>query len=243
LDTAAAGRTAVKRAVTVLLAVFAGGLVPLGFATATAFADNPPVLTESFETVSGLPAGWKFAEWVPGASRATVVNGAAAEGTHFLRVISDRPNHARVVISVRVSPNTSYQFQAMVKASGANANIAAVLGMEDQYAVTDSVRTDTQWRPLSLYVKVGSQTTINVTMGLGYFGQLNVGMADFDAVTVTQVNAIPNGATVADLTTPTKPNTAAESTPTQSSDTVIWVFVGILGAVGHRCGCVPHAPA
>jgi len=94
------------------------------------------------------------------------------------------------------------------------------------------VRTDAQWRPLDLYVKVGPQTTIELTMGLGHFGQLNVGTADFDAVTVTQVSAIPNGATVADLATPVKSETAAGSTPTQGTNLDVWYFAGILAVVG-----------
>jgi hypothetical protein len=219
-----------------ILLVFAGWLASLGFGTASALADNSPVMTESFESGSGLPSGWKFVEYVKGNSTATIVSGAAADGTHFLRIVSTKPNHARVIVPVRVTPNTSYQFQVMVKASGANANMAAVLGTYEQYTVTDSVRTDTQWRPLDLYVKVGPQTTIDLTMGLGHFGQLNVGTADFDAVTVTQVGAIPNGATVADLATatpaPAKPDTAAESTFTQSPNEAIWLVVGVLIAVG-----------
>jgi hypothetical protein len=236
LNTAAERHSALKRAVTILSVVVAGWLVSLAFGTGSAHADNSPVMTESFESVSGLPAGWKFVEYVHGNSTHTIVTGAAADGTHFLRIVSNKPNHARVIIPVRVTPNTSYRLNVMVKASGANANMAAVLGMDGQYTVTDSVRTDTQWQPLNLYVKVGPQTTIDLTMGLGHFGQLNVGTADFDAVSVTQVSAIPNGATVADLATataaPAKPDTAAQSTFTQSPNEGIWVVVGVLVAVG-----------
>jgi hypothetical protein len=235
LDTAAEGRTGAKRAVTVLLAV-AGWLLSFGLGTATALADGPPVISESFESGSGLPTGWRFVEYTQGNSTATIASGAAADGTHFLRIVSSKPNHARVVVPVRLTPNTNYRFHVMAKAGGANANTAAVLGTAGQYTVTDSVRTDTQWQPLDLYVKVRPQTSIDLTMGLGYFGHLNVGRADFDAVTVTQVSAIPNGATVADLTTaaaaPTKPNTTAASTVTQGPNRAIWVFVGILVVVG-----------
>ncbi len=235
MDTAAGGRTGARRAVTVLLAVVTGWLVSPGLGTATVLAGDSPVLTESFESVSGLPAGWKFVEYTQGNSTATTVSGAAADGTHFLRIVSSKPNHARVMAPVQVTPNTSYRFQVMVKASGANANMAAVLGVDGQYTVTDSVRTDTQWQPLDLYVKVGPQTTIDLTIGLGHFGQLNLGTADFDAVTVTQVSGIPNGATVADLApaaaAPAKPKTAAEGTFTQSPNKAIWVFVGILVGV------------
>jgi hypothetical protein len=229
--------------VTVLFAAVAGWLASLGLGTTSALADNCPatadnclVGTESFESSASLPAGWKFSEWVPGTSTATIVSGAAADGTHFLRIVSSKLNHARVVVPVRVNPNRNYRFRVMAKARGANANMAAVLGVDGQYTVTNSVRTDTQWQPLDLYVKVGPQTTIDLTMGLGHFGQLNVGAAEFDAVTLTQVSAIPSGATVADLATavthPAKPKTAAGSSVTQGPSKAIWVFVGLLVVVG-----------
>ena len=235
MNTAARGRTAAKRAVIVLFAIVAGSLVSLGPGSAATLADGPPVISESFESVSGLPAGWKFSEFVKGNSTATIASGAAADGTHFLQIASSKPNHARVVVPVQITPNRNYQFHVMAKASGANANMAAVLGTEGQYTVTNSVRTDTQWQPLDLYIKAGPQTTVDLTMGLGHFSQLNVGTADFDAVTVTQVSAIPNGATVADLATatpaPARPETAAGSALTQGSE-AIWVSVGILVVVG-----------
>jgi hypothetical protein len=234
-----AGRRTAKRTVTVLLAVATGWLASLGLGIATAIADDPPALTESFESVSSLPAGWKFVEYTQGNSTATIVSGAAADGTHFLQIVSSKPNHARVVVPVRVTPNTSYRFRVMVKASGANANMAAVLGTEGPYTVTESVRTDTRWQPLDLYVKVGPQTSIDLSMGLGYYGQVNVGTAGFDAVTMTQVNGIPSDARVADFAsaaatpaTPATPKTAATSTFTQGPNKVIWVFVGILVVVG-----------
>ncbi|MBV9060758.1 MAG: hypothetical protein JOZ09_16620 [Pseudonocardiales bacterium] len=234
MNTTAAERSAAKLAVIVLFTAVAEALVYFGIDTAPAFADNALVIAESFESVSGLPAGWRFMEYTPGNSTVTIASGAAADGTHFMRIVSRQPNHARVVLPVRVTPNTSYQFHAMVKANGANENMAAVLGTEGQYAVTPTVRTDTRWQPLDLYIKVGSQTAVDLNMGLGYFGQLNVGTADFDAVTVTQVSAIPNGATVADLRTPPNQETAAGNTvaPGPNKDTWVFVLVGILVVVG-----------
>lgn len=235
MDTTAGGSAAAERVVAVLLAVIAGWLSSLGLGTATALADDPtdpPVLTESFESVPGLPGGWRFSEYTKGNSEAAILSGAAADGTHFLRIASSKLNHARVVVPVKVIPNTSYRFQVMVKARDANPELAAVLGLDGQYTATDSVRTDAQWQPLELYVKVGPQSTIDLTMGLGHFGQLNVGTAEFDAVTLTQVSAIPNGATVVDLGTPAKPATANDSTSTQGPSRGIWVFVGILVLVG-----------
>lgn len=235
LDTATARRARAKPAVTVLFTVVVGLLVSWGLGTATALADSSAVVAQSFESVSGLPAGWDFVEYTPGDSTVAIVKGAAANGRYFLGIVSSKPHHAGVVVPVQVSSNTSYQFHAMARASGANRNAAAVLGMEGHYTVTPLVRTDSRWQPLGLYVKIGPQTTIDLSRGLGYFGQLNVGTADFDAVTVTQVGAIPSGATVADLTTPppapAKPQTAAGSTLSQGPNEALWVFVGILAVV------------
>jgi len=225
------GRILVKRAVSVLLAVAAAWLVSLGLTTATALADNSPVMSESFESSSGLPAGWKFVEYTQGISTATIVSGAAADGTHFLRIVSSKLNHARVMAPVQVTPNASYQFHAMARASGVNANAAAVLGVDGQVTISDSVRTNTQWRPLDLYVKSGPQTTIDLTMGLGNFGGLNLGTADFDAVTVTEVSAIPNGAPVVDLAT-VAPPPAAANTSQHDFTGGIWGFISILVVIG-----------
>ena len=63
LDTAAARRITANRAVTVVFSVVAGWLVCIGFGNASALSDQstpspmPPVMTESFESGSGLPAG------------------------------------------------------------------------------------------------------------------------------------------------------------------------------------------
>jgi hypothetical protein len=146
MDTATAGRTGARRAVTVLLAVVAGFLVSLGSGSAVALADGPPMITESFESVSGLPAGWRFSEFTKGNSTVTIASGAAADGTHFLRIASSRPNHARLVVPVQITPNQNYQFHVMVKASGANANMAAVLGVDGQY--TGIIRGSNKFLPL-----------------------------------------------------------------------------------------------
>lgn len=219
----------------VVVAVVSGWLIFLGFGTAAAGADNSTVLTESFESVSGLPAGWKFVEYTRGNSTARIVRGAAADGTHFLRIVSSKPNHARVVVPVRVAPNKNYRWQVMVKARGATTNTAAVLGVEGQLTVTDSVRTDTQWQPLDLYVRVGAQTIVELTMGLGHFGQLNVGTADFDGVTLTQVDVIPHGATVVAVgraaPAAATPKTAAASTFTHGPNPALGLLVGILVVV------------
>ena len=183
----------------VAVALLVAGVTSLATAGPAGAADAT-VVSESFENGSGLPAGWNLVEYTAGASRVAIATGAAAAGSHFLQIVSDRPNHARVLIPVPVLADTTYALRASVKAGGAAPQqTAAVLGIEEVFAVTESVRDDTQWHPLELLFRTGGKTSVVLELSLGYFGSVNAGTASFDAVTVTPLAATPAGATVTDL--------------------------------------------
>lgn len=202
----------------------------------TALATPVPLVSESFESGVGLPVGWQFVEYRTGISSAAVVAGRAADGAHFLRISSPTPNHARVLVPVTLAPSTTYRFHALARANVTGPGAAAVLGIDGQYTVTDSVRTDDRWQDLDLYVRPGLGAPVELSLGLGHFGQLNAGVADFDSVTVEPVDAVPAGAVVAgpdpaDTATPV-PQAAADVALSTGPSPLLWLFVGILAAVG-----------
>jgi hypothetical protein len=214
-------------------------LAAVGPGAAAANAQDTAALGESFESVRALPAGWTLSEYVPGASAVSVADTGGADGARFLRITSSRPNHARVIVPVAVTPNAAYRFRAMARSSGADpGQAAAVLGLDGAYTVTGSVRSDDRWQPLELFLKVGSRTHLDLTLGLGHFGQLNGGTADFDAVTVTRVAAVPaDAAVVADLAPPPtatpQPATAADvSLGGHPPPAGLWVIMALLAAGG-----------
>lgn len=231
-----------RRVAAMLIAVVAAGLAMVTVGATTANAEDAPVVDQSFETGSGLPANWRFAEFVAGASRFVIANGAGFDGSHFLQIVSDKPNHARMVISVPVRADTTYRFRAMAKSSGTDPKqAAAVLGIDGVFSVTDSVRTDQDWQPLELLFKTGSQTSVDVALSLGYYGSSNVGTASFDAVTVTALAAPPGDKPVTDLTgaqaggtagTPARTATDTAAPDSSGPSSALWVVLAILVAGG-----------
>ncbi|WP_410499283.1 hypothetical protein [Chitinibacter sp. S2-10] len=160
------------------------------------------VYSESFETGTTLPAGWALQAWQPDVSRAELSHGA-------LHLSSSKANHARVVKAVAVEPNRTYLLSAKVKARGANANkLAAVIGVEGVYASSDTVRDDLQWHTLEVYIKSNDVSSVNLLLGLGHFGNENLGEAWFDEVNLQAVDAIPAGSKVLDM-----PRTIATAAP------------------------------
>lgn len=197
------------------LLTFAAGLLPAtaadgpagggGSGAVPSSTPSADALSESFErgpfdAGSGLPTGWRLEAFTPGLSRVEVLEDPAADGNHFLRITSEQPNHASVVIPVGVQPQSLYRFSASVRASATNADVmAAVLGVRSQYAVSPTVRTNTSWQPLELYVRTGIQNVVEFTASLGHFGQPNSGTADFDQIAITKVTTVAPGATVVDF--------------------------------------------
>jgi len=197
----------------------------LGLLAVAAGADAAPIVSQSFEgsgaTSSGattsttagsatpelkrLPDGWRLSAFLPEAASAVVETAQptlpAADGTHFLRINTTQKNHARVIFDVAIAPDTSYHFHAEARASGTDLTLPSggVLGVDGQFTISSPTVPDGQWHALDLYVHAGKQTKITLTLGVGNFGQLNTGTADFDAVTVTPVTSVPAGAKVMDF--------------------------------------------
>ena len=208
----------------------------LSSAAAAGAATGPaPVLFESFEAGAAPPPGWRLVEYVPNRSTASIVSGPAADGSHFLRISSPAQNHARLVLPVTLAAGTTYRFSALARATGLGNGAGAVLGLYSEFTVTPSVRTDDHWQPLELYVQTASAITVQLTLGLGHFGQPNTGTADFDAVTVAPVTAVPAGAVVTRVGGSTAANPqsqrVADLPALPGPSPVLWAFVAVLVAV------------
>jgi hypothetical protein len=180
--------------------------VSLSLALSAAYAQeaqsstNQALVNESFESGTALPSDWTLTAWQPNISTATVVAASAADGQQVLHLSSSKPNHVRVNKTVAVEPNQTYLFQAKVKARGANADkLAAVIGVEGVYDVSETVRTDADWQVRQVYIKSNDAQQLQLLLGLGHFGNENQGEAWFDAVSLEKVAEIPAGAKVLEM--------------------------------------------
>jgi hypothetical protein len=209
-------------------ATLAAGLVGFGPAL-PAVADQPP---ESFEHGPGLPAGWTVAQYRAAASAVAVVAGGGADGAHHLTITSPTPNHARVVVPAALAAGTTYRFRASARAAGVADGAGAVLGVEGRPDASAPVRTDEAWHVVDLYVRADAPMTASLTLGLGNFGTLTAGRADFDAVSVTPAGAVPAGVVPVVLAAapgPTPaPATAAELPALRGPSPLLWWFTGVL---------------
>lgn len=120
-----------------------------------------------------------------------------------MRIDAGAPEDARLIWSMEVEPNTSYHFSCWVRTEGVGreglgANISAI-GLT---SVSESVTGTSEWRCLEWYGKTGpDQESLDLTLGLGGYGQLNSGTVWFDDLVVEELKHIPAGAEAASLYT------------------------------------------
>lgn len=161
-----------------------------------------PGATESFESMTSLPADWKVNEYTAGLSKVSVRRGHAADGKQFVRLSAKQPNHTRLMIPVAVTADTTYRFSAMVRAT-APQDVPALLAVDGADGVTTGpIPGDGQWQERDLYLRTGKATSVTLELSLGWFGQTVAGRADFDVLKLEKVDTVPAGTPVAGGVTP-----------------------------------------
>lgn len=166
-----------------------------------------PLIQESFEASTALPADWQFQAWQADISSAKI--DSSTDGQHSLHISSRQPNHAYLKKTIALTPQHFYLLQARIKARGANAGaLAAVLGVDGNADASETVRSDEQWQTRQVYLAAGDANSVTVLLGLGHFANNNQGEAWFDDVSLTMVDAIPAGSKVLQLSAPAPAATA-----------------------------------
>lgn len=118
-----------------------------------------------------------------------------------MRIDVSAPDDARLVWSMDVRPKTPYRFSCWVRTEnvgsdslGANLSALGITNMSDNLTGT------ARWQFVEWYGKTGpKQDTLDLTLGLGGYGQLNQGVAWFDDVLVEELTKVPAGVTAASL--------------------------------------------
>lgn len=144
--------------------------------------------------------GWSVHTWLAGSDygQADVVQDAGNNVLHIRNYVS---NDLRLYQTLEVQPNSLYQVTCRVKATclakdtAEAGNAGANLSVIDTGVVTEPV-LDTQggWQEITLYLQTQEQTQLQLAVGLGGYASDTEGEAWFDDVTLTQVQALPEGA-------------------------------------------------
>ncbi|MCR2804335.1 glycosyltransferase family 39 protein [Paenibacillus soyae] len=203
----------------------------------TGYAADNLLANADFEQSDGsMPSGWRIEAWVK--DEGVTDYGVTREGAYageqsaFIHSISD--NHARLVQTVKVKPDTSYRFSGYVKTEGVRADATGAHLYVDGTAVyyPDFRDTHGEWAYLEFYGKTGGkQKELLFGISLGGYGSLNSGQAWFDSLTVEEVSAAPEGAEVLALDPTNAQGGTAEQPPEKISILSTLLYASLFAAL------------
>ena len=192
------------------------------------------IVNGDFSAVTdGMPDGWETGMWVTSAGASYLEAVTMEDGTTAALVENAASNDARFEQTVSVRENTTYKLTARVMAEncgeekkGANVSFSGIYGTS-----ADLHDTAGEWETLTLYARTGKgQREVTVMARLGGYGSENSGKAWFTDVSLEQVENVPVGETVLDLSTPA-PSQKTENTAAVSMKERSIPLLGLAAAV------------
>ncbi len=181
------------------------------------FAEGNLIKNASFEQASGdLPDGWEKWMYVPDGSTIKVENGQGHDGNKFISIESKADNDARLKQAVPVKENGIYKLSCWAKTENVgDQRTGAMMSILDSTFTTKDLKgSNDSWQLLEMYARIGSGvSSIEVTVGLGGYGNMNTGKAFFDDLKVEEVSNAPEGIAVAEIG-----NSASSGDQSGSSD-------------------------
>jgi dolichyl-phosphate-mannose-protein mannosyltransferase len=123
----------------------------------------------------GKPNHWRTDAYSADASRMSWSVGD--NGLGVLAIDSAKPNDARWVQNVPVSPNTWYQVTGWLRAEDVGSQSMGVyLSIMDTFYNSRDLRGTSGWQPVSFWVKTGAlETSLQLACRLGGYSSLNTG--------------------------------------------------------------------
>ncbi len=139
----------------------------------------------------GKPDHWVYEAYSPGPSVTQGTWTVDENGVGVLSLSGVKPNDARWVQSVPVSPSTWYQVTGWVRAENVGAStMGAYLSVMDTFYNSRDLRGTTGWTPVGFWVKTGPlETTLKIACRLGGYSSLNIGLAQCTGISVVAAGA------------------------------------------------------
>ncbi|HOQ37549.1 MAG TPA: carbohydrate binding domain-containing protein [Acetivibrio sp.] len=201
------------------------------------FAAENLLQNPSFEdTNNNMPVGWYTWVWdyKPDIVDFRVEQEGSRSGQYYVTIENKEARDSRFLQEVAVKPNTSYKFSGWIKTENVGKDVlGANLSLEGNVTRSKDVRgTVDEWQYTELYIRIGEGVdTIKLSLGLGGYGNLNVGKASFDDVAFEEVDSIPEGVNYALIENPDAVSESkddeSKSEPgnTEGKYTTVWLVV------------------
>lgn len=199
---------------------------------AAARADGNLLVNPGFETVgSGAPEGWKLKQYNYEEGYTLVSVGEGRAGNAAV-IENTEDNDACFQQEVAVEPDTLYRLSGYILADGVAGGWGANLSYYDTYVYTDPLYdTGGQWRYVELYGRTGSdQDKAIVCVRLGGYSGEATGVAAFDDISLTRVDAVPEGYAEHSLASLSRDKDDGALSDYDYLGTVIWLSLLFLAA-------------
>lgn len=140
------------------------------------------------EGVSDKPAHWTTAGYAKDPNTTSFKWSTGPDGLGALGIDNQRPNDARWLQTVPVSPDTWYRVSSWVRTEGVGAGkMGAYLSVMGTFHNTQDLRGSQPWRSVSMWVRTGAlDTQLKLGARLGGYSSENTGRAFFTAISVEE---------------------------------------------------------
>lgn len=200
------------------------------------FAEGNLLKNASFEQAGAdMPDGWEKWMYVPDGSTIKVENGQGHDGSKFIIIDNKKDNDARVKQAVTVKENSIYKLSCWAKTEKVEErNTGANMSVFDYtHSTKDLKGSNNEWQLLEMYVKIGAGvSSIDVCVGLGGYGNMNIGKAYFDDLKVEEVSKAPEGILLADISKKTSDgNGSSGASGEKKSGSLVIVLLVVAAAL------------
>jgi hypothetical protein len=203
-----------------------------------AFAAENLLKNPSFEDINNnMPVGWYTWVWdyKPGTVEFFVEQEGSRSGQNYVTIENKEGRDSRYYQEVAVNSNSCYKFSAWIKTQNVSDNVlGANLSLEGITAHSRDVKgTVDEWQYAELYIRTGEGVnTLKLSLGLGGYGNLNIGKASFDDAVLEEVDSIPEGVNFALVENPDavpKPSEEEQPKPenTEGKYTWFWFIISL----------------
>jgi len=149
----------------------------------------------------GQPEGWRHVAFNPDMSATRFSWTAGATGIGTIIISSLKPNDARWVQTVRVTPSKSYWVSGWIRTENAGGDgIGAHITIMDRPYSSGDIRGTHDWQRVGFWVKAGpAETSLEIACRLGSYSALNTGTAYFTGISFEEVEGnLPESGAIAE---------------------------------------------
>lgn len=184
------------------------------------------------------PQGWQMNAWISDLESAIFTRDTAVthSGAVSARIDCPIPNDARLVQEFSVQPNALYHISGWIKTKDVpQGTYGASISVEGVYQNVPMVHGDTgeDWQYVQWYGHAGEdQKSVTIMARLGFYSNLVQGTAWFDDIRVQEVEAVPAGFEMLELSSSaTPPDSGDQATTAQGFKAIFGLCMLVAAAM------------